>query len=55
MCEPSAELLHFVDENNNPVIPPPSGSKGITLKKLTVDFAVPIPELVEAILPAKLR
>jgi Flp pilus assembly protein CpaB len=45
----------FVDENNNPVIPPPSGSKGITLKKLTVDFAVPIPELVEAILPAKLR
>jgi len=45
----------FVDENNNPVIPPPSGSKGITLKKLTTDFAVPIPELVEAILPAKLR
>jgi pilus assembly protein CpaB len=45
----------FVDDQNNPVIPPPSGSKGITLKKLTTDFAVPIPELVEAILPAKLR
>jgi Flp pilus assembly protein CpaB len=45
----------FVDDANNPIIPPPSGSKGITLKKLTVDFAVPIPELVEAILPAKLR
>ena len=37
------------------IIPPPSGSQGITLKKLTTDFAVPIPELVEAILPAKLR
>jgi Flp pilus assembly protein CpaB len=33
--------------------PPPSGSEGITLKKLTTDFAVPIPELVEAILPAQ--
>ena len=45
----------FVDDQNNPIQAPPSGSKGITLKKLTVDFAVPIPELVEAILPAKLR
>jgi len=45
----------FVDDQGNPIVPPPSGSKGITLKKLTVDFAVPIPELVEAILPAKLR
>jgi Flp pilus assembly protein CpaB len=45
----------FVDEANNPIIPPPSGTKGITLKKLTTDFAVPIPELVEAILPANLR
>jgi Flp pilus assembly protein CpaB len=36
------------------IIPPaPSGSEGITLKKLTTDFAVPIPELVEAILPAQ--
>jgi pilus assembly protein CpaB len=33
--------------------PPPSGSEGITLKKLTTDFAVPIPELVEAILPTQ--
>ena len=38
-----------------PIIPPPSGSQGITLKKLTTDFAVPIPELVEAILPAAVR
>ena len=45
----------FVDDQGNPIAAPPSGSKGITLKKLTVDFAVPIPELVEAILPAKLR
>jgi Flp pilus assembly protein CpaB len=43
----------FVDASNNPIIPPLSGSKGITLKKLTTDFAVPIPELVEAILPAR--
>jgi len=33
--------------------PPPSGSEGITLKILTTDFSVPIPELVEAILPAQ--
>ena len=45
----------IVDDQNNPINAPPSGSKGITLKKLTVDFAVPIPELVEAILPANLR
>jgi len=38
-----------------PIIPAPSGSQGITLKKLTTDFAVPIPELVEAILPAAVR
>lgn len=43
----------FADEAGNPIVPPPSGSEGITLKKLTVDFAVPIPELVEAILPAQ--
>jgi Flp pilus assembly protein CpaB len=38
-----------------PVIPDLAGTKGITLKKLTTDFAVPIPELVEAILPAQAR
>lgn len=36
-----------------PKIPAPAGTEGITLKKLTTDFAVPIPELVEAILPAQ--
>jgi Flp pilus assembly protein CpaB len=42
------------DPATGEVIPPaPSGSEGITLKKLTTDFAVPIPELVEAILPAQ--
>src|SRR4051794_34620933 len=41
------------DEAGNVVPPAPSGSEGITLKKLTTDFAVPIPELVEAILPAQ--
>jgi pilus assembly protein CpaB len=45
----------FLDENGNPLIPAPSGSEGITLKKLTTDFAVPIPELVEAILPAQAK
>jgi len=45
----------FVDDQGNPVVTPPSGTEGITLKKLTTDFAVPIPELVEAILPAQAR
>jgi Flp pilus assembly protein CpaB len=46
----------FIDPvTKQPIIPPPSGSQGITLKKLTTDFAVPIPELVEAILPAQAR
>jgi Flp pilus assembly protein CpaB len=43
----------FVDESGNPIEPPPTGTDGITLKKLTTDFAVPIPELVEAVLPAQ--
>jgi pilus assembly protein CpaB len=43
----------FVDEAGNPIPAPPSATEGITLKKLTTDFAVPIPELVEAILPAQ--
>jgi Flp pilus assembly protein CpaB len=41
----------FVDDAGNPIIPTPDVTTGITLKKLTTDFAVPIPELVEAILP----
>ena len=45
----------FIDANGNPIDTPPSGSEGITLKKLTTDFAVPIPELVEAVLPAQAR
>ena len=45
----------FVDELGNPIEPPPTGTEGITLKKLTDDFAVPIPELVEAVLPALAR
>jgi pilus assembly protein CpaB len=43
----------FIDEAGNPIPAPPSGSEGVTLKILTTDFAVPIPELVEAILPAQ--
>ena len=43
----------FVDELGNPIEAPPTGTEGVTLKKLTTDFAVPIPELVEAILPAQ--
>lgn len=43
----------FVDELGNPIEPPPTGTEGVTLKKLTTDFAVPIPELVEAVLPAQ--
>jgi pilus assembly protein CpaB len=45
----------FVDEAGNPIDQPPSGTEGITLKKLTDSFAVPIPELVEAILPTQAR
>jgi pilus assembly protein CpaB len=42
------------DPETGAIIPPaPSGSEGITLKKLTTDFSVPIPELVVAILPAQ--
>jgi len=43
----------FLDELGNPIIPPPAATEGVTLKKLTTDFAVPIPELVEAVLPAQ--
>jgi pilus assembly protein CpaB len=43
----------FVDEAGNPIPAPPSATEGITLKTLTEDFAVPIPELVEAILPTQ--
>ncbi|HEY8847378.1 MAG TPA: Flp pilus assembly protein CpaB [Candidatus Limnocylindrales bacterium] len=45
----------FVDANGQPIIPVPDVTGGITLKKLTTDFVVPIPELVEAILPAQAR
>jgi Flp pilus assembly protein CpaB len=41
------------DANGNPIPPPPAGTNGVTLKILTTDFAVPIPELVEAVLPAQ--
>jgi pilus assembly protein CpaB len=43
----------FLDAAGLPIIPPPGGTEGVTLKKLTEDFAVPIPELVEAVLPAQ--
>jgi pilus assembly protein CpaB len=47
----SADFLR--DEQGNIIQPPPSGTNGVTLKILTTDFAVPIPELVEAVLPAQ--
>ena len=37
----------------NPIVRAAAGTNGVTLKILTTDFAVPIPELVEAILPAQ--
>jgi Flp pilus assembly protein CpaB len=43
----------FLDEQGNAIVPPIAGTNGVTLKILTTDFAVPIPELVEAILPAQ--
>jgi Flp pilus assembly protein CpaB len=49
-------IADFTDATTGlPVVPAPEGSKGITLKKLTTDFSVPIPELVEAILPASVK
>ena len=43
----------FLDPTGLPLTPPPAATEGVTLKKLTDDFAVPIPELVEAVLPAQ--
>jgi pilus assembly protein CpaB len=41
-----------IDPETGVVIPPPpDATTGMTLKILTKDFAVPIPELVEAVLP----
>jgi Flp pilus assembly protein CpaB len=49
-------LADFTDPvTGAPITPAPEGTTGITLKKLTTDFAVPIPELVEAILPAQAK
>ncbi len=48
-------IADFRDPNGNPIVPAPGTTDGITLKKLTTDFAVPIPELVEAVLPAQAR
>jgi pilus assembly protein CpaB len=45
----------FLDDQGNPLVPPPAGTQGVTLKILTTDFAVPIPELVEAVLPAQAK
>ena len=41
------------DEAGNIIYPPPAGTNGVTLKILTTQYAVPIPELVEAVLPAQ--
>ena len=45
VIEPSKD---FVDEAGNPIPAIPSGTEGVTLKILTKNFAVPIPELLEA-------
>ncbi len=46
-------ILRSAADFKDGAIPAPAGTEGVTLKKLTTDFAVPIPELVEAILPAQ--
>ena len=44
----------FIDPTTGqPIKPPPAATKGVTLKKLIDDLGVPIPQLVEAILPAQ--
>ena len=45
----------FFDASGAPIVASPAATEGVTLKVLTRDFAVPIPELVEAILPAQAR
>lgn len=45
----------FVDDLGNPIPAPPSVTTGATLKILTKDLALPIPELVEAVLPVQAK
>jgi Flp pilus assembly protein CpaB len=46
----------FIDPTTGqPIKPPPAATKGVTLKKLIDDLGVPIPQLVEAILPAQTK
>jgi pilus assembly protein CpaB len=43
----------FFDEQGNKIVPAPAGTQGVTLRKLVDELTVPIPELVEAILPTQ--
>jgi Flp pilus assembly protein CpaB len=43
----------FRDDQGNPIVPPPAGTTGITLKVLVDEYRVLIPQLVETTVPAQ--
>jgi Flp pilus assembly protein CpaB len=45
----------FRDEAGNPIVPPPAGTTGITLRVLVDEYRVLIPQLVETAVPAQAR
>jgi pilus assembly protein CpaB len=45
----------FRDAQGNPIVPPPAGTTGVTLKVLVDDYRVLIPQLVETTVPAQVK
>jgi Flp pilus assembly protein CpaB len=45
----------FRDEGGNPIVPPPAGTTGVTLRVLVDEYRVLIPQLVETAVPAQAR
>lgn len=45
----------FRDEAGNPIVPPPAGTTGITLRVLVDEYRVLIPQLVETAVPAQAK
>jgi Flp pilus assembly protein CpaB len=43
----------FRDDQGNPIVPPPAGTTGVTLKVLVDEYRVLIPQLVETTVPAQ--
>jgi Flp pilus assembly protein CpaB len=45
----------FRDDQGNPIVPPPAGTTGVTLKVLVDEYRVLIPQLVETTVPAQAK